>query len=200
MASTASSLNNLFVQKLVTTVILAAAFFISAGLVIFLSLKGKEVTVPNLVGRSEGDAERLVEAEGLRLRVRNRTTDEKIQANLISDQIPNSGTSVKAGQVVNVTISTGIEARKEEAKATPRPTATPKPKPKPSPSPKAETDKEKDGAVPKPASETRKGTADKTATSKEPNKNVMDKAKATPSPKASPKPTSKPSPKKAVSN
>ncbi len=185
-------------QKLVTTVILAAAFFISAGLVIFLSLKGKEVAVPNLVGKSETEAERLLEAEGLRLRVRNRTTDEQIQANLISDQTPNSGTSVKAGQVVNVTISTGIEARKEEAKATPRPTATPRPKPKPSPSPKAETGKETTEKT--PASEPGQRTVDKAAASKEPNKSVMDKAKATSSPKASPKPTLKPSPKKAAIN
>lgn len=183
-----------------TTVVLAAAFFISAGLVIFLSLKGKEVAVPDVVGKSESDAEKLLVADGLRLRVRNRATDEKIQANLVSDQIPNAGTSVKAGQVVNVTISTGIEAKKEEATATPKATATPRPKPKPSPSPKAETDKGKDGAEKKSASEPGQRTADKTAASKEANKSVTDKAKAAPLPKASPKPTLKPSPKKPVIN
>lgn len=198
MVSTASSLNNSFLQKLVTTVVLALAFFLSAGLVIYLSLKGKEVKVPNLIGKSEGEAERLLGEEGLRLRVRNRTTDEKIQANLVSDQTPDSGTTVKAGQVVNVTISTGIEAKKEEATATPRATPTSKPKPKPSVSPKDETGKEKEATVTKPGGEKGKDTSTVGSTSK----SGTDKAKATAvaSPKISPKATVKPSPKKPDAN
>lgn len=181
-----------------TTIILATTFFISAGIVVFLSLKGKEVSVPNLLGKSEGDAEKMLEAEGLRLKVRNRATTEKTPANLISDQTPNSGTVVKAGQVVNVTISTGIEAKKEEAAATPKPTATPRPKPKVSPSPKAESGK--DVAGKKPEGEKGKSSSDKGATGKESNKEETGKAKTTLSPKISPKPTPKPSPKKADIN
>lgn len=192
MASTASSLKNSFVQKLVTTIILAGVFFTSAGMVIYLSLKGKEIAVPNLIGKSEQEAGRMLEGEGLRLKVRNRTTTETVQANLISDQVPNSGTTVKAGQVVNVTISTGIEAK--EAKATPKPTATPRPKPKPSPSPKGETDKNKAAADKKPEGE--KGSPNKSTSGKESNKGETGKAKTT----SSPKPTPKPSPKKADIN
>ncbi|MBS1807149.1 MAG: PASTA domain-containing protein [Acidobacteria bacterium] len=187
-------------QKLLTTVILVVAFLLSAGLVIYLSLKGKEVAVPNLIGKSEGDAERLLEAEGLRLKVRNRTTDEKIQANLVSDQIPNSGTNVKAGQMVSVTISTGIEAKKEDAKATPTPrpaaSATPKPKPKPSPSPGDTAGKDKDTAEKKSEGDKGKGTT--AVAGKDAGKGETGKPKSTvtPSPKTSPKATPKPSPKK----
>ena len=188
MAANLSSLKSSLVQKLMTTVILVAAFLLSAGMVLYLALKGKEVAVPNLVGKSEGEAEKLLAAEGLRLRIRNRTTDEKIQANLISDQLPNPGTNVKAGQGVSVTVSTGIEAKKEEATATPRPTAKPKPKPKPKPSPKDDTGSEKDGAAKRPDG----------AKGKDSGKDEADKLKSAhpPVPKTSPKATPKPSPKK----
>ena len=184
MASTASSLNNSFVQKLVMTVILAITFFISASVAVYLSLKGKEVAVPNLVGKSEGEAEQMLSAEGLRLRVRSRTTDEKVQANLISEQLPNSGATVKAGQVVNVTVSTGIEAKKEVAKATPKPTATAKPKPKPSPSPKSETGTEKEGAGKPSVGEKAVGAAGTVV-------REAGKAKTSPTLKISPKPSPK---------
>lgn len=207
MDTYSSSINNSLVQKLLTAIILAAAFLVSAGMVVYLSLRGKEVKVPDLVGKSEGDAEKVLGTEGLRLKVRTRNTDEKIQANLISEQIPNGGVTVKAGQVVTVTVSTGIEAKKEEAKADAKLTAsaTPKPKPKlkPSPSPTPENDKSKDAAT-----DSNKNSKD--ATSKEANKasnkGEVVKGKPSPSPsvkaspKASPKPSAKPSPKKPDTN
>jgi hypothetical protein len=212
LAINSSSINGSLVQKLVTVVILAVAFFLSAAAVIYLSLRGKEANVPNLLGKSEGEAEQLLAAEGLRLKVRTRTTDEKIQANLISEQLPNAGAAVKAGQVVHVTVSTGIEAKKEVAKAEAKPaaTATPKPKPKPSPSasasPKGEKEPEKEAADKKAAGEVA-GKKDekkdeKTVSGKDPNKGEEKKPKASPSPspKASLKPTAKPSPKKPGTN
>ena len=201
MDTYSSSINSSLVQKLLTAIILAAAFFISAGTVIYLSLRGKEVKVPDLIGKSEGEAEKLLGAEGLRLKVRNRGTDEKVQANLISEQIPNGGMTVKAGQVVNVTVSTGIEAKKEETKAEAKPTATatakPKPKPKPSPSPGEEKDKVKDAAT-----DSNKNSKDDASKSKVSNKGEVVKGKPSPSPtaKASTKPTPKPSPKKLGTN
>lgn len=188
-------------QKLVTAVLLAVAFFISAGLMVYLSLRSKEVKVPDLIGKAEGDAERLLGTEGLRLKVRNRTTDEKVQANLISEQIPNAGVTVKAGQVVNVTISTGIDARKAEAEAKPTPTATPKPKPKPKPSASPTEEPGKDATTPGDAGKA--VTKDETDKSKETNKVVSKNGgeavagKPSPSPakKPSPSPTTKASPK-----
>lgn len=208
MAINSSSINGSLVQKLVTVVILAVAFFISAAAVIYLSLRGKEANVPNLVGKSEGEAEQLLAAEGLRLKVRTRTTDEKIQAHLISEQLPNAGAAVKAGQVVHVTVSTGIEAKKEVAKAEAKPaaTATPKPKPKPSPSasasPKDEKEAGKEATDKKAAGEASSKKDEKTVPGKEPKKGEEKKPKASPSPspKASLKPTAKPSPKKPGTN
>ncbi len=196
MDTYSSSINNSLLQKLFTAIIIVAAFFISAGMVVYLSVRGKEVKVPDLIGKAEGDAEKLLGTEGLRLKVRTRTTDGKIQANLISEQIPNGGVTVKAGQVVTVTVSTGIEAKKEEPKPEAKPTAsaTAKPKPKPSPSPKGENQKNKEAAT-----ESNKNSKD---ANKGSNKGEVAKGKPSPSPaaKASPKPTVKPSPKKPETN
>ena len=182
-----------------TVIIVAAAFFISAGMVVYLSLRGREVKVPDLIGKSEGDAEKLLGTEGLRLKVRTRTAAEKIQANLISEQLPNGGVTVKAGQVVTVTVSTGIEAKKEEA--TPTASATAKPKPKPSSLPANDKNKEKIAAT-----DSNKNSKEEAGKGKEANKvsnkGEVVKGKPSPSPsaKASPKPTAKPSPKKPETN
>lgn len=188
MAFNSSSTNNSLIQKLITVVVLAAAFLVSAGTVVYYSLRGKEITVPNLVGKSEGEADRLLAEQGLRLKVRTHATDEKIQANLVSEQIPNAGFTVKAGQVIGVNISTGIEAREvaKETKKTvvaakPKPSEAPKKKPKPKEGDKDNKDKsEKDTA--------KKGIGSD------------DKSKPAPALKTSPKPSPKPSPKKAEEN
>ena len=193
-----------FVQKLVTAILLAVAFFLSAGTVVFLSLRGKEVKVPDLIGKTEGDAGKILENEGLRLKVKNRTTDEKIQANLIAEQLPPNGTTVKAGQVVSVTISTGIEAKKEEPKATPKPSpsATAKPKPKPSPSASPQDEKSNDSAssssTPGKASKEDAGKAKESKQST--GEGVKGKPATSPIAKTSPKPSVKPSPKKPANN
>jgi hypothetical protein len=194
-----SSTNNSLVQKLVTAIILAVAFFISAGMVVYLSLRGKEVKVPDLIGKSEGDAEKLLAKEGLRLKVRPRPTDEKVPATLIGEQTPNGGVTVKAGQVVTVTLGDKNE-KKEDANLAAKPvasaTAKPKPKPKPSPSPSPGNNKGKDAAT-----DSNKNSKDETTKGKESN-NASTKGKPSPSPsvKASPKPSAKPSPKKPGTN
>ena len=200
-------------QKLVTAILLAAAFFISAGLMVYLSLRTKEVKVPDLTGKAEGDAEKILETEGLRLKVRSRTTDEKIQANLISEQTPNPGVTVKAGQVVNVTISTGIEVKKDkdEANAKATPTGTPKPKPKPKPSASPTEEQGKDVTASGDANkatkeEAGKGKATNNVSSKSGGEAVAGKpspspaTKGKPSPSPSAKASPKPSPKKAGAN
>ncbi len=84
-----------------------AAFFLSAGLVMYFALRGREVQVPNLIGKSEQEAAEILENEGLRMRVRFRAHDDKIQANAVSEQSPSPGTTVKTGQIVRVSLSLG---------------------------------------------------------------------------------------------
>jgi outer membrane biosynthesis protein TonB len=211
-----SSSQNSPLQKLLATLVVASAFIVSAFVVMYLSFRSSEVSVPTIIGKSEADAEKLLNAQGLRLKVRNRATDEKIDTDLISEQIPSANSSAKSGQLVSVTVSTGIQAReKKEEEKIAKVSATPKPKPSASPTPKDNKDKDnkdkskdsKNKEKPKDdkAAKTDPQTilSNKNITSKDNKDNkVADKAKladdklkvkptVTPSPKASSKPAVK---------
>jgi hypothetical protein len=198
-----SSSQNSLLQKLLATLVVGAVFFASIFVVMYLSFRSSEVSVPTIIGKSEADAEKMLVAQGLRLKVRNRATDEKIDANLISEQIPSANSSAKSGQIVSVTVSTGIQAReKKEDEKVVKASATPKPKPSVSPSPKdkakdkKDKEKKKDGkdakTDPQAILTDKNKAADKAKTSDDKSKakpTVTPLAK--PSPKASPKPTVK---------
>ena len=202
MAQYSSSQNSLL-QKLLATLVVGAVFFASIFVVMYLSFRSSEVSVPAIIGKSEADAEKMLVTQGLRLKVRNRATDEKIDANLISEQIPSANSSAKSGQIVSVTVSTGIQAReKKEDEKVVKASSTPKPKPSVSPSPKdkakdnKDKEKKKDGkeakSDPQAILTDKKKAADKAKTSDDKSKakpTVTPLAK--PSPKASPKPTVK---------
>ena len=202
MAQYSSFQNSLF-QKLLATLVVGAVFFASIFVVMYLSFRSSEVSVPAIIGKSEAEAEKMLVAQGLRLKVRNRATDEKIDTNLISEQVPSANSSAKSGQIVSVTVSTGIQAReKKEDEKVVKVSATPKPKPSVSPSPK---DKAKDNKDKEKKKDGKDAKTDPQAILTDKNK-VTDKAKtsddkskakptvtplAKPSPKASPKPTVK---------
>ena len=64
------------------------------------------VTVPNVVGRSEADAQKALEAAGLRV-TKTRTTDDTVASGNVIRQDPSSGEAVEKGDSVAITISTG---------------------------------------------------------------------------------------------
>ena len=199
-----SSSQNSPLQKLLATLVVASAFIVSAFVVMYLSFRSSEVSVPTIIGKSEPDAEKLLSAQGLRLKVRNRATDEKIDTDLISEQIPSANSSAKSGQIVSVTVSTGIQAReKKEEEKIAKASSTPKPKPSASPTPK---DKSKDSKNTEKSKDKKDSKTDPQAilNKKENSKDnkAVDKAKlsddkskvkptVTPSPKASSKPAVK---------
>ncbi len=86
---------------------LVAVFFLSAGAVMYVALRGREVAVPNVVGKPQSEAEKLLEDEGLKMKVRNSAPHDKVPANAVSEQLPAPGTTVKTGQVVRVSLSSG---------------------------------------------------------------------------------------------
>ena len=198
-----SSSQNSPLQKLLATLVVASAFIVSAFVVMYLSFRSSEVSVPTIIGKSEADAEKLLSAQGLRLKVRNRATDEKIDTDLISEQIPSANSSAKSGQLVSVTVSTGIQAReKKEDEKIAKASSTPKPKPSASPTPKDKSkdsknkEKPKDGTDPKNDPNTlltNKDIKDNQAVDKAKLNDDKSKLKptVTPSPKASSKPAVK---------
>jgi beta-lactam-binding protein with PASTA domain len=89
--------------------LLACVFFISAGIVTYLSVRGRRVEVPNVLGKYEDEAEKEIDAAGLRMQIKSRAHDNKWPVNTISDQSPVAGSIVKTGQIVRVSLSLGSE-------------------------------------------------------------------------------------------
>jgi beta-lactam-binding protein with PASTA domain len=107
----------IILQRLLTVAALLAVFFLSAGVVMYFALRGRAVAVPNVVGKSEREAEKLLEDEGLKMRIRNRAPHDKVPADAVSEQSPAPGTTVKTGQVVRVSLSLGASPAGKNASA-----------------------------------------------------------------------------------
>ncbi|MFN9741046.1 MAG: PASTA domain-containing protein [Acidobacteriota bacterium] len=88
--------------------LLAALFGFSALVVFYLSLRGRTVKVPNIVSLKEAVAQDELEDNGLIMQVRGRAPHQQIPFGAVADQSPAAGTVVKTGQLVRVTLSTGM--------------------------------------------------------------------------------------------
>jgi hypothetical protein len=137
-------------RSLVTLISLIGAFLVSAGLVIYFAYGGREVMVPELIGKSQAEAEKELSGYGLRLRITHSAPSARVTADLISEQTPGAGATVKTGQSVRVIISTGSAGISESPTpiaspaAVPRPEATKSPVPRPKPDGGKDKDKDKD--------------------------------------------------------
>ncbi len=121
--------SSLIFKRLLRVALLALIFLASAFLVMYLSLRGRSVEVPEITGKSESEAAEILDDAGLRIKVTGHSPSSRFAAETVSDQSPPPGTLVKTGQLVRVSISMGAPP------PTPTPTPTPKPTPKPTPSP-----------------------------------------------------------------
>ncbi len=102
--------------KLLTVIALAAAFLVGAVGVVYLSLQGEELKVPEIVGKDLIESEKELASLGLRIKKRaDRSSAEK--PNTILEQLPKAGDTVKTGQMILVVTSkAGLEG--EETPAT----------------------------------------------------------------------------------
>lgn len=114
------------IKQLLRVALLVLIFLVSAFAVMYFTLRGRSVEVPDLAGKTEQAATEALDDAGLRMKIGGRVSSSKVETNLVCDQSPAPGTIIKTGQLVRVSISTGPP---------PTPTPTPKPTPKPSPSP-----------------------------------------------------------------
>ena len=90
--------------KLLIVACLAAAFLLGMGFVVYRSLQGSEITVPEIVGKNYADSEK--ELEGLGLRIKKRADRYSEEApNTVLEQLPKSGDTVKTGQLILVITS-----------------------------------------------------------------------------------------------
>ena len=92
------------IGKLVFVAVLLTVFLATMAGVVYMSLSGAEVQVPNITGKDFVDSEKELAALGLRIRKRaDRESTETI--NTVIDQLPKAGETVKSGQWISVVVS-----------------------------------------------------------------------------------------------
>jgi beta-lactam-binding protein with PASTA domain len=91
--------------------VLGAAGFLSAVTAIRIAIRGRIVTMPNLVGQPVAQAQRELAAKGLQLRVADRVFSS-LPANTVARQAPSPGEQVKVSQDAHVVLSLGPQTVK----------------------------------------------------------------------------------------
>ena len=96
------------VGKLIALGVLAAAFFTGLAGVVYMSLQGKEVQVPDITGKDLGEADKELAQLGLKVKKRaDRASQEK--PGTVIEELPKPGDTVKTGQMILVVTSRGPE-------------------------------------------------------------------------------------------
>ena len=90
--------------KLVMLGALAGAFLAGLVGVVYLSLRGEEVKVPEVVGKDWFESEKEIEGLGLKIK-RRATRYSQEKPNTILEQLPKPGETVKTGQTILVVLS-----------------------------------------------------------------------------------------------
>jgi hypothetical protein len=86
--------------------VLAAAAFLSGVTAMRFAIQGREVDMPNLVGKSSADAQALLHAHGLQIKVADRVYSD-LPANAVVRQSPSAGEHMKISQDAHVVLSLG---------------------------------------------------------------------------------------------
>src|SRR5688572_16894531 len=90
--------------KLAIVMGLLGAFAVGMAGVVYMSLTGSEIKVPEIVGKDFVQSEKELAALGLKIRKRaDRESAEQI--NTVLEQLPKAGETVKTGQWISVVVS-----------------------------------------------------------------------------------------------
>lgn len=91
--------------------VLAAAGFLSAITAIRIAIRGRIIAMPNLVGQPVDQAQRVLAAKGLQLRIADRVFSS-LPANTVARQTPPPGEQVKVSQDAHIVLSLGPQTVK----------------------------------------------------------------------------------------
>jgi serine/threonine-protein kinase len=89
--------------------ILTVAGLVSALTAMRFAIRGKEVEVPKLVGKTKDEAEQILRTGGLKLKMTSSRFSSSIAEGKVLEQIPAAGTRLKADRTVKVLISLGAQ-------------------------------------------------------------------------------------------
>jgi len=87
--------------------ILMVAGILSALTAMRFAIRGREVAVPELVGKTQEEAEQLLQESGLFLKVSSKRFSTDVPEGKIIDQNPSKGTRLKTNRSVKVLVSLG---------------------------------------------------------------------------------------------
>ena len=88
--------------------VLAAAAFLSAVTAMRFAIQGREVDMPNLVGKSSADALAILQGRGLQLKIVDRVYSE-LPLNAVVRQSPPAGEHMKVSQDAHAVLSLGSQ-------------------------------------------------------------------------------------------
>jgi serine/threonine-protein kinase len=93
-------------RRLAMVVVLILAFILSAAITIYIIFRGGDTRLPNVIGKTEGEAKSILDQQKFDIRIQRRN-DEKIPANTVIETRPTPDSSVKKNSVVTVVVSNG---------------------------------------------------------------------------------------------
>jgi hypothetical protein len=104
------------IVKLAGLAVLLLAFLGAMAGVVYMSLSGTEVKVPEIVGKDFVESEKELAALGLKIKRRaDRPSTEKM--NTVLEQLPKPGETVKTGQLILVVVSKAGQVADETPKS-----------------------------------------------------------------------------------
>jgi beta-lactam-binding protein with PASTA domain len=86
--------------------VLAAAAFLSAVMAMRFAIQGRQVDMPDLVGKPSADAQAILQGRGLQLKIVDRVYS-KYPVNAVARQTPPAGEQMKISQDAHVVLSLG---------------------------------------------------------------------------------------------
>ena len=93
-------------RRLGMVIVLALAFFLSAIVTIYTLFRSGDTQVPNLIGKSEIEAQKIAEQAGLRVKIQHRN-DPSVPGNSVIETRPGPNSSVKKDSVLTLVVSIG---------------------------------------------------------------------------------------------
>jgi hypothetical protein len=94
------------IGRLGALALLAGAFLFGLAMVVYMSLQGSEIQVPQITGKDLSESEKELASLGLKIKKRaDRISAE--QPGTVIDQLPKAGETVKTGQLILVVTSKG---------------------------------------------------------------------------------------------
>jgi len=93
-------------------IVLALAFSLSAIVTIYTLFRSGDTQVPNVVGRSQTEAQKLAEQAGLRVKIQMRN-DASVPANSVIETRPGANSSVKKDSVLTIVVSSGPQTKSQ---------------------------------------------------------------------------------------